>query len=225
MTLRDKIIKNIEEINPIAIFKKRKMRARLKKNSISFFTPNCLGGLLFHELGLQFKSPTVNLMLSQTDFAKFVLNLDDYLKYPLSFFEKEGMECPCAYLNDIVIHFTHYTSDEDAEHKWIARTKRIDYENMYVFVQERDGLSEEKIMELGNLSVKGLVVFTAHDYPDIPWTVYLPQYEQDGEVGNILKRNIIDNSREYERCFDFVSWFNEANGYPFDVSKYINRKR
>lgn len=225
MNLRDKIIKSIEEINPIAIKKRRKMRARLKKDSISFFTPNCLGGLLLHELGLQYQSPTVNLMLLQTDFAKFVLNLDDYLKYPLSFFKKEGTECPCAYLNDIIIHFTHYESDEDAERKWIARTKRIDYENIYVFIEERDGLSKEKIMELGKLPVKGLVAFTAHDYPDIPWAVYLPQYEQDGEVGNILKRNIIDNSREYESCFDFVGWFNEANGYPFDVSKYINNKR
>lgn len=221
MTLRDKIIKKIEEINPIAIFRRKKLRACLKKTSISFFTPNCIGGLLFHELGLQFKSPTVNLMLSQTDFAKFVLKMDDYLKYPLSFFEKEGLECPCARLNDITIHFTHYASNKEAECKWNKRVQRIDYENIYIFIQERDGLTKERIMELGKLPVKGIVAFTAHDYPDIPWAVYLPQYEKDGEVGNILKRNIIDNSRVYERCFDFVGWFNEANGYPFDVSKYI----
>lgn len=224
MTFRDKVVKAIEEINPLAVKRKNKMRSRLKKDSISFFVPNCIGGLLFHDLGLQFKSPTVNLMFSQTDFAKFILNLDEYLKKEFSFFEKTGMSCPCAYLGDITIHFTHYSFPQEAVSKWESRVKRIDYENIFVFVEERDGLNKEQIQELAKLSVKGLVVFTAHEYPDIPYTVFLSQYEKDGEVGNILRRNIIDNSREYEEHFDFVRWFNEADGYPFDVSKFIIEK-
>jgi hypothetical protein len=53
--------------------------------------------------------------------------------------------------------------------------------------------------------------------------VYLPQYQSLGEVGNILKKNILDDSREFERYFDFVRWFNEADGGDYDVSDYILR--
>lgn len=67
--------------------------------------PNCIGGILFHDLGLKFQSPTVNIMMTQTDFVRFVLNLDYYLSQELSFFKKTGYNCPCAHLADITVHF------------------------------------------------------------------------------------------------------------------------
>lgn len=220
MTTLDKVKKTIETINPIAGRRRFRMRKQLINKDISFFTPNCIGGLLFHDLGLQFLSPTVNLMLTQTDFAKFILNLDEYLEKEFEFFCVPDLSCPCAHLGDVVIHFTHYQTAEEAEHKWKSRVKRIQRDNMFVFVEERDGLTEETIRELGKLPVKGLVVFTAHEYSDIPYALYLPQYHANGEVGNILKRSYLDDSREYESCFDFVKWFNEAEGYPFDIRPF-----
>lgn len=68
--------------------------------------------------------------------------------------------------------------------------------------------------------VKGIVVFTANQYDDIPYALYIPKYHEAGQVGNILKRNYIDDSREYEKYFNFVKWFNEANGKDYDVSDY-----
>ena len=54
--------------------------------------------------------------------------------------------------------------------------------------------------------------------------MFLPKYEKDGEIRNILRRNILDNSREYEEYFDFVKWFNEADGSPFDISRFAVKK-
>lgn len=228
MTIKDKIKNRISELNPLAAARRRKMRKALTNREVSFFVPNCIGGILFHDLGIRFLSPTVNLMLTQTDFVKLVCNMEAYLASGLRFYKHEEYSCPCAYLggdglDDISIHFTHYATPEEAERKWNERKSRINRDNIFVFLEERDGLSKEDILSLADIRAKGLVVFTCNEYPDIPYTVYIPEYHAAGEIGNILARNYIDDSREYEKYFDFVKWFNEADGGNFDVGNFVKR--
>ena len=80
------------------------MRRQLHNSDVTFLVPNCIGGILFHDLGLQFRSPTVNLMMTQTDFVRFVLNLKDYLAQELEFFKHSEYVCPCAHLADVDVH-------------------------------------------------------------------------------------------------------------------------
>ena len=96
----------------------------------------------------------------------------------------------------------------------------MDKENLFVFLTERDGITKEEIASLRNIRARGLVVFTANYYPDIPYALQIPEYEADGEVGNILEQSRLDGSRKYEKYFDFVKWFNEANGGDFDISPF-----
>ena len=221
MTIIDKLKKKVEQYNPLARRRRLKMQSRLTNQDITFLPPNCIGGILFHDLGLKFMSPTVNLMMTQTDFVKFVLNMDNYLKRTFVFFEHPEYDCPCAKLGDITVCFTHYMSEEEAVKKWNDRVKRINRDNLFIFCEERDGITENEIRALADLKAKGIVVFTAKEYDDIPYTLYIPKYHDDGEVGNILARNYLDDSREYEAYFDFVKWFNEANGDNYDISQYI----
>lgn len=192
MEAKESIKRILSENNPIAIKRRSEMRRALTNSAPSFLCPNCIGGLLFHDLGLQFRSPTVNLMMYQTDFVKFVLNLDDYLEQKLIFFKHPEYSFPCAHLGDIAIHFTHYRSEEEATHAWRERSKRIDRDNLFVFLEERDGLTKEDILRLGSIHACGLVVFTANAYPDIPYALQIQKYERDGEVGNILRKSYLD---------------------------------
>ena len=210
----------IEWYNPLARIRRKRMRERLKNKDITLLTPNCLGGLLFHDLGLKFMSPTINLMMTQGDFIKFVLNLESYLKEPLRFFKHMEHNCPCAKLKDIEICFTHYTSEKEAAEKWEKRAKRINKNNLFIFCEERDGITKDEIKSLSTVNAKGIVVFTAHQYDDIPYALFVPKYHNDGMIGNILSRNILDDSREYEKYFDFVKWFNNADGKNYDISEY-----
>ena len=225
MSLKSKL-NAILENNPLKKARINRMRKKLMKKDITLFTPNCLGGILFHDLGLQFLSPTVNLMLTQKDFLEFVLNLDDYLSGEFEFFKHNEHCCPCACLTPkngdkkITIVFTHYHSEQEALDKWNARKERINKDNIFIFMQERDGVTKEDIQKLANLNVRGVVVFTCDDYKDIPYTVFVDKYKNDDEVGNILKKNHITGSREYEKYFDFVKWFNEADGAPYNVVKF-----
>ncbi len=119
------------------------------------------------------------------------------------------------------IHFTHYHSEEEAEKKWRERAGRINRENLFVFLEERDGITRADLEKLGELQVRGVLAFTCNPYPDLPYCVYLPKYREVGEVGNILEKRLIDDSREYEHVFDFIRWFNDADGIPYDVSAFL----
>lgn len=123
-------------------------------------------------------------------------------------------------MGDIALHFTHYHTEEEAAQKWAERSTRIDRDNLFVFLDERDGLTREEMLLLGSIHARGLVVFTASAYPDIPYTLQIPKYASDGEVGDILAKSYWDDSREYERYFDFVKWFNEANG-DSNISQFV----
>lgn len=210
----------LSEKNPIAIRRRKKMRENLINTTPTFLCPNCIGGILFHDLGIEFQSPTINLMMLQTDFVRFILELDYYLSQNLIFFRHPEYDFPCAHLGDIILHFTHYHSEKEAMQKWFERSSRIDRNNCFVFLEERDGLTREEILRLGDIRVRGLVVFTATAYPDIPWTLQIPKYKSDGEIGNILAKSYWNDSREYERYFDFVKWFNEADG-DFNVKPFV----
>lgn len=221
MSIKESVKYLLSERNPIVLRRRQKMRSALTNTTPTFLCPNCIGGILFHDLGLQFRSPTVNLMMHQTDFLKFVLNMDHYLAQELVFFKHPEYGCPCAHLGDLTLHFTHYHSDAEAAEKWTERSKRIDRENLFVFLMERDGLTCEDILRLGELRVRGLVVFTANAYSEIPCTLQIPKYAAGQEVGNVLAKSYWNGSHEYEQYFDFVKWFNEANGGNYDISHFV----
>lgn len=211
----------IRNYNPISFVTLRKMRRQIRNTSVSLLCPNCMGGLLFHDLGMQFRSPTVNLMMDQRDFVKFVLHMDYYLEQEFAFFKHPIHDCPCATLSDITVHFTHYPNPEQAVQKWRERAKRLDRNNLFVVLLERDGLTREELLALGELRVRGLLVFTVKEYPDIPYALRCPIIDENGEVGNLLTISPRDGLRGYERYFDFVKWFNESHGENgFDITPY-----
>lgn len=220
MNIKELVKHLLTEKNPLVLRKRKRMRAQLNNAEPTFLCPNCMGGILFHDLGLQFRSPTVNTMMLQTDFAEFVLDSDHYLAQEPIFFRHPEYEFPCARLGDIVIHFTHYHTEQEAAQKWKERAARIDRNNLFVFLMERDGLTEETIRRLGSIRARGLVIFTANRYPDIPYALQIPKYRQDGEVGNVLALSYLSGRREYETYFDFVKWFNEADGGDYDISPF-----
>lgn len=55
-------------------------RLRLRNKDFSVISRDCVGGVLLHELGVRFDSPTVNLYLTSENFVKFC----KYLKFYLS---------------------------------------------------------------------------------------------------------------------------------------------
>lgn len=74
-------------------------------------------GVILHELGERFNSPTVNLFFDAEDFIKFLEKLDYYLSQTLVEAQSDK-NYPIAKLDDITIYFMYYPSFDEAKTIW-----------------------------------------------------------------------------------------------------------
>lgn len=181
------------------------MRKRLKNKDFSIICSNCIGGVIYHRLGKKFLSPTINLWLSQNDFIKMVLNLREYMNKDLIFVLTENA-FPVAMLGDVKIYFNHYSNEEEAKISWEKRKKRINYDNLYLIMYDRDGITREDILKLEEVSYKGKIVLSEKDYPDIE---YVKKIKPSGRPGGeqFMDKDIW-GLRTFEKQFDYVKWLN-----------------
>lgn len=187
------------------------LRYRLKNRAFTILAPTCIAGVIYHELGEQFLSPTINLWMYDKDFLKFVHNLDEYLSYELRFVS--GIDpTPTAYCGDILIHFNHYKTEEEANSKWVERKARINRDNLFIIMADQpDGgvITHEDMLSLKDVDCKGKVVFTVKDYDDMDYLVHLPK----DPVKDCVNMYMFDKSPvlgryRWERVWDYVKWLN-----------------
>lgn len=123
--------------------------ACIKRNPPTIFTSNCWGGVTYSSLGLEFKSPLINLCLDHKDYIKFLKNPKYYLDCPLELeqmkrVEGTDIEYPIIRIGDTLWHFNHYSSFEEAQSCWNRRKERINWDNLIVmFYDENDDLIDE----------------------------------------------------------------------------------
>lgn len=193
---------------PQIIFQARQ-RKRLRNKTFSLLTGNCVGGYLYHQLGLEFTSPTINMMILNQDFKKLLLNLDYYMKLtPTPCDDPRFPGVPCGMLGDIIIHFTHYRTSAEGIRAWEKRKMRIDYANLYVIISDID-LSQKDIEELSDVKCKKLVVMTSKNY-DLDYCLYLPAFKGEPRVGELLGKTL-SGKWVFEKYFDFVGWVNSED--------------
>lgn len=175
------------------------------KKDFSIIASNCNGGVLAHDLGVEFKSPFVNLWITPHDYIKLLQNLRLYMENDLEFVTEPGISYPVGQLKDIKIYFQHYKSEEEAKNNWIKRRERIDYNNILVLFTDRDGCTYDDLLEFDKLPFKK-VVFTCKDYPEIKSSFYIKGFEDDNQVGvlsDFMPKKI--GVRYYDQ-FDFAKW-------------------
>lgn len=195
-------------------FHRDSVRKKIKNSDFTILSCNCMGGLIYHELGMKFTSPTINTMILSADFLKFVSNLDYYLEQELRFTSEpihvngERVTCPVAFLDDVMISFTHYKTDEESKIKWNERKKRINYDNMYVVFNDRDGVTIDDVKKVNWSRFKNVAVFTAKEYDDCDCAVYLKRYKKNDCVGNINEKDLLTGLRVYEKDFDYIGFLN-----------------
>ncbi len=200
-------MKNIwKKVNPINRLRIKRLRSKLINRKFTLITSNCIGGIIYHDLGLRFLSPTINTRISSKEFVKFVINLDNYLKMPLCFIPSDE-SYPVAILGDVTINFVHYHSEEEAMQKWEERKLRINWDNIFIITNDCDGITEDDIKKLDSLPYH-VAVFTARDYPNIKSAIYMSCFKNRKYVGNTLKQNPITGKRVYEKYIDLPKWFN-----------------
>ena len=193
----------------------------LKNKHITLISNDCTGGIILHDCGLRFDTPLINLCFEgYVDFIKYASHLREYTSsniiqkydtdktYPVGVLKNEQY-------GDIIIHFVHYSSFEEAIAAWKRRCERIHYDNVFVIMHyARDGqinleelsafskipYNNKKILaysvQIGNFNLDrfGDMVFTFSKLKEL-------------SPGKILEYSGL-NGRRYLDEFDYVSFLN-----------------
>lgn len=193
------------------------LRNAMLRQRLSNFTPtlicsNCTGGFIYHWLGLEFRSPFINLSMTNEDFVTALEDFDKFISTPL--IEDMVTPCDCPYgigYGGTRVCFVHYKTWKEAIEKWEARKRRIDMDNMAIMlcdIRPDDGHGSQRrlIERFEKLPFKHKIVFSDHEYPEFPSVVYLPRWKRnvDGiyrSINSITGRRPIDD-------FDFVGYIN-----------------
>ena len=189
----------------------RELRARLQNHGMSVLSSNCVGAFILHDLNEPFNSPFVNLFIKPQDFIRYLQNMAHYDQQTLVF-KLGDKPYPIGWLDDIPIHFMHYHSEQEAQEKWENRLKRVNLDNLFIMMTDKDspqGMIEEELEAFDRLPFKNKVVFTHKPYPHLKSAFYIRGFEQDDQVGDLFAFSGWNGKKYYDQ-FDYVAWFNQS---------------
>ena len=164
---------------------------------------------MVHDLGCQFNSPTVNMGFYPEQYFKFLSNPQEYLSAELEETDLMDGKFWVGRLKDLSVRVGHYKSFQEAQQAWKRRAKRVNMDNVYVVMTEKDGCTYEHIKQFDALPYKHKVIFTHKEYKEFSSAYYIRGFENENEVGilsewkpQFLKRRWLDD-------FDSVRFFNQ----------------
>ena len=191
-----------------------KYRSRLRNNSFSILCSNCIGGIIYHRLGMPFLSPTINLHLSNPDFVYLCTFLDTYLQQEITFIETD-LGHPVGILPGdgdsippVKLYFNHSKTNEEAGNDWNRRKQRLNIENLFLIMYNLDEIPIETIKKLESVPCRNKVIFTAVPLPSIPWSCCIRPNRFRKNAECYIDRDLFGR-RTFEKHFDFVSWLNQ----------------
>lgn len=195
-----KIIKEIWRY-PLCLY----MRTKLKNQTFSIISSNCIGGILSHDLGQQFRSPTINLTVD--NFSLFIKDLKSYLDMPLEDAGTNNRNEPVGKLGSVVITGVHYKDFQSLKNAWERRCMRINFDNIYIIATDLE-LKPFEYSCFDKLPYPK-VCFTSQKKPDYEWMCFCPEFAGRPHVGDTLRYTNILGVRIFEKNFNCVQWLNK----------------
>lgn len=182
---------------------------KLKNKDLTIICNNCVGGVLYNDYNMQFRSPTINLYLSTSDYLKFCKNINFYKEQKLIQIENDR-SFPVGLLYDIKIYFMHYQTFDEAKDAWYRRFNRINNDNLCFILVQGDDCKEKEIREFLSFQAKGKkILLLNHDF-NLENTFYIKGFEDCNSLGNIIEYDTSKIGMRYFDQFDFISFFNKA---------------
>ena len=167
-------------------------RVRLKNRDFTIIASNCVGTMIYHDMGLPFLTPTINLTISMRDLV--------------------GGKCPAGRLGSIRINFVHYDTFEEGAACWERRKKRINWDNIILMGVERDDCDYAVLKSFDQLPYPNKVVLTHIAYPELSSACYIKGFEERAELGVVTnyRPHPLGIRRRYMDAFDYVAFLNRA---------------
>lgn len=188
-----------------------KKRARLQTCDFTMISSNCVG-MIYRDLGLQYRTPTVNLAISMRDMVKLAQDLRGYMAQELVELSPLEDAIPRALLGDIPINFVHYASFEEGKRKWDERKQRLHWDNLFVMGTEREDCDYEALQRFDRLPYPHKAVLTRVEYLEFSSAYHIPGFEGQGELGAVTNFKPQFFLRRYMDDFDYISFLNGGKG-------------
>lgn len=178
----------------------------------SIIASDCFGGFMYHNLGLQFRSPTVNLLIEKSNFIEFVTHLKEYLAAELTEITDNSVEYPVGLLkhgdNSVRIDFMHYKTFEQAKQKWEERKKRVSFDNICI-VQLIADVTEDDIKAFDKLPFESKMLVANKNPIGSKNVVVHPVFsDKNYKHGQILLYKHRFSIKKYMDSIDYVSFLN-----------------
>ena len=193
----------------------KRLRKKLKVANPTIIANNCVGTFIYHNLGLRYNSPTINLTIGKTDFTVFVQHLSGFLHSELIKVENSSVPYPIGKLkyngDSIQINFIHYETFEEAKYKWDERKERVDYSNIYIIQQISDGVTEDDIHTFDSLPYKNKLLITSKNITNSKNVVALKVLQKRPKTyhpGIILDHKPPFFLKRYMDDIDYVGFLN-----------------
>lgn len=177
-------------------------RKNLTNEDVSIISQNCIGGVFYHDMGLKFQSPTINLFFDAADFLKFVSDIHYYMQCHLIMYW--GKDYPIGELGDIKIYFMHYPTCRVAAEDWERRKERVNYDRILVLGTDRDGFSDREFQIWKNLSYQKVLFTVNSKYKGERGVIYYSKYRKHECIPDLIF------AREFYKDGTLVSTVNEV---------------
>ena len=186
-------------------------RARLRSVP-SVISRDCVGGVLFHDLGLDFRSPTVNLFLPAEDFLLFCRHLADFLSVQMEELPGHGKPYPMGRLatghGTVTLHLMHYASFSEAAEAWERRKRRVDMDYLRIIFHAPPGIPEQLAGQFEQLPFEHKVLLSGGmDTEKYPHCYNLPCYAE-GCREPVTYYPSPSSVRRYQDGFDWIPFLN-----------------
>ncbi len=193
----------------------RANRKRLTNHTPTLICSNCTGGVLYHWLGLEFRSPFINLYMENGDFLTAMENFDEFIAGEIIEDKNSGLNYPVGIaVHGERIHFMHYPDFDNALLKWNERKARINPNNMAIMLTNFgvgcDKIGGDKatvIQRFNQLPFKHKLIFSGEKI-DEPNVVWLKGYNRASTTQNIFGTQSITGKRFIDQ-FDYVEYIND----------------
>ncbi|TVX92636.1 DUF1919 domain-containing protein [Paenibacillus agilis] len=199
----------MKRIRNIACNRKRR---RLINKTPTIISNNCVGGIIYHDLGLPFNSPTINMYFEHDEFIKYVTYLEEYSKTELFKDTDTEENFPVGVLRnefgEVKLYFMHFASFEEAKEKWEERTKRIDLNNIFIIMDGVLHYTQNDLEQFDNIKYTNKVILTNGVEPNCKSSYPLYFYDETYFDGKLLTYRSKFSTKRYLDEFDYVSFLN-----------------
>jgi uncharacterized protein (DUF1919 family) len=157
-------------------------------------------------------SPTINLFIRKPEVIRYVTYPEDYWKTELVEINEPGYNYPMGVLENIhgkvTVHFQHYNSFEEAKKKWIERTNRIDYKNVFIIMDATANATQADIEGFNEIPYKKIILITDNIKQDkYTYTMKI----NDNGTAKILEYMSKYSVRRFLDEFDYIYFLSNQN--------------